>query len=96
MGRRRNAHGEGTFGWPGGGLAFGETLQNAVKREAMEEAGLVVRAARLLCVSNVFEYNRHYLDLEFEVTAFEGLLARSCGFDRRGGLTGEVAVSLPV
>ena len=24
------------------------------------------------------------------------LLARSCGFDRRGGLTGEVAVSLPV
>ena len=25
-----------------------------------------------------------------------GLLARSCGFDRRGGLTGGVAVSLPV
>jgi hypothetical protein len=29
-------------------------------------------------------------------TASAGLLARSCGFDRRGGLTGGVAVSLPV
>lgn len=72
LGRRRGAHGQGSFGWPGGGLAFGETLSDAVTREALEEAGIVVKASRLLCVSNVVEYERHYLDLEFEVTEFEG------------------------
>jgi 8-oxo-dGTP diphosphatase len=72
LGRRKGAHGAGSYGWPGGGLAFGESLFEAVKREALEEAGVVVKNARLLCVSNVVEYGRHYLDLEFEVTEFEG------------------------
>jgi 8-oxo-dGTP diphosphatase len=73
LGRRRGAHGEGTFGWPGGGLGFGETLAGAVAREALEEASLVVIGQpRLICVSNVVEYGRHYLDMEFEVSEFEG------------------------
>jgi 8-oxo-dGTP diphosphatase len=72
LGRRKGAHGAGTFGWPGGGLGFGESLLDAVRREAREESGVVVKSARLVCVSNVIEYGRHYLDLEFEVTDFEG------------------------
>jgi 8-oxo-dGTP diphosphatase len=73
LGRRRGAHGADTFGWPGGGLAFGESLADAVRREAMEEAGVrVTGVPRLVCVSNVVEYGRHYLDLEFEVTEFSG------------------------
>jgi 8-oxo-dGTP diphosphatase len=39
----------------------------------MEEAGVrVTGVPRLVCVSNVVEYGRHYLDLEFEVTEFSG------------------------
>jgi 8-oxo-dGTP diphosphatase len=72
LGRRRGAHGQGTFGWPGGGLEFGESLIDAVKREALEEAGLNVQSCKLVCVSNVVEYERHYLDLEFQVTEFSG------------------------
>lgn len=72
LGRRRGAHGAGAFGWPGGGLAFGESLENAVHREAHEEAGLTVREFKLVCVSNVVEYGRHYVDFEFMVTAFDG------------------------
>jgi 8-oxo-dGTP diphosphatase len=72
LGKRRGAHGFGHFGWPGGGLSFGESLMDAVRREASEEAGLTVKEAELICVSNVVQYGRHYLDLEFQVTAFEG------------------------
>lgn len=73
LGKRKGAHGEGAYGWPGGGLAFEESFAHAVRREAGEEAGLIVRGTpRLICVSNVVEYGRHYVDLEFEVTEFEG------------------------
>lgn len=72
LGKRLDKHGAGSYGWPGGGLAFGESLADAVRRETFEEAGLVVKEHRLLCVSNVVAYGRHYLDLEFEVTSFEG------------------------
>lgn len=72
LGRRKGAHGEGTFGWPGGGLAFGETIDAAIRREALEEAGIEVKRQRLVCVSNVIEYGRHYIDFEVEVTEFEG------------------------
>jgi 8-oxo-dGTP diphosphatase len=72
LGRRKGSHGEGTFGWPGGGLEFGESLADAVRREALEESGLHVEEFELLCISNVVEYERHYLDLEFKVTKFTG------------------------
>jgi 8-oxo-dGTP diphosphatase len=72
LGRRQGAHGAGSFGWPGGGLAFDERLEDAVRREAFEEAGVVVNNMRLLCVSNVREYGRHYIDFEFVVEDFSG------------------------
>lgn len=72
LGRRRGAHGEGAYGWPGGGLGFGESLYETVCREAMEEAGLTVHEARFVCISNVIEYGRHYLDITYEVTNFSG------------------------
>ena len=38
------------WGYPGGGLEAGETVEECVVREAFEESGLRVRLRRLLCV----------------------------------------------
>ncbi len=65
LAKRRGAHGEDTWGSAGGHLEFGETLEECARREAMEELGVVVGDLRLLCLSNVIAYDRHYVDVEF-------------------------------
>ena len=65
LGRRKGAHGAGTYAWCGGNLEFGETLEACVIREVREETGLVVLSLKLLCVSNIIAYNTHYIDFEF-------------------------------
>lgn len=65
LGRRKGAHGAGTYAWCGGHLEFGETLEACAIREVREETGLVVTSLRLLCVSNIVAYNKHYIDFEF-------------------------------
>ena len=65
LAKRRGAHGEDTWGSAGGHLEFGETLEDCARREAMEELGLSVGELRVLCLSNIVAYNRHYVDVEF-------------------------------
>ena len=42
MGRRMSGQRPGWWGWIGGKLEFGETLQECARREAREEAGVEV------------------------------------------------------
>lgn len=72
--RRRSGHGSGYYCWPGGGLEFGESLQEGLAREVFEESGLVIVDAQLICVSNIRAYGHHYIDFEFLVDRFEGAL----------------------
>lgn len=65
LARRQGAHGEDTWGSAGGHLEFGETLEECARREAMEELGVTVGALRVLCLSNIIAYGRHYVDVEF-------------------------------
>jgi len=65
LGRRRGSHGSESFGWPGGHLKFGETLEQGVTREVFEETGLVVTSLKFLCISNIIDYGKHYLDIQF-------------------------------
>jgi 8-oxo-dGTP diphosphatase len=65
LGKRQGAHGENTYGWIGGHLEFGETPEKCLIREAQEEIGCQVKIHRLICVSNIVKYDKHYLDLEF-------------------------------
>jgi 8-oxo-dGTP diphosphatase len=65
LGRRKGAHGAGTYAWCGGGLEFGESLEEAITREVRQESGLIVTNTKLLCVSNIRQYGRHYVDFEF-------------------------------
>ena len=42
LGKRRGAHGEGSWSFPGGHLEFNELLEICAKREAKEETGLEI------------------------------------------------------
>jgi 8-oxo-dGTP diphosphatase len=72
IGKRRGSHGESTYGWCGGHVEFGEALEQAAAREVKEETGMEVNRLEFLCVSNIVEYGKHYLDIEFVCTDFQG------------------------
>ncbi len=65
LAQRQGAHGEATWGSAGGHLEFGETLEQCARREAHEELGVEVGELRVLCLSNIVAYDRHYVDVEF-------------------------------
>jgi 8-oxo-dGTP diphosphatase len=64
FGKRIGAHGANEYSFPGGHLENGESITDCAKRETLEETGVVIRNARLLCVSNEKEHlPKHYLNL---------------------------------
>lgn len=65
MGKRKNAHGEGTWSFPGGHLEFNEELEECAKREALEETGIEIKNIRLGTATNdIFrEEEKHYITL---------------------------------
>ncbi len=64
LARRVSGQRPGWWGWIGGKLEFGETLQECVKREAREEAGVEVTNLRLLCISSLIVEGQHWIDVE--------------------------------
>jgi 8-oxo-dGTP diphosphatase len=70
LGRRRGAHGQGTWAPPGGRLEAGEPPATAVERELKEETGLEARTiAPLGFTSDVFAEGLHYVTLHHAAAA---------------------------
>ncbi len=65
MGRRCNAHGDGTWSLPGGHLEFGESFEETARREVKEETGLSIGEIQFGAVTNdYFESDsRHYVTI---------------------------------
>lgn len=65
LGKRKNAHGEGRWCFPGGHLEFNESPEDCALREVLEETGLSVKNPKLGPYTNdVFEKeNKHYVTL---------------------------------
>jgi ADP-ribosyl-[dinitrogen reductase] hydrolase len=65
VGKRIGAHGEGTWGLPGGHLEAGEEWHECASRELEEETGLKISDFEFLGVENVIfeEERKHYVDI---------------------------------
>jgi 8-oxo-dGTP diphosphatase len=65
LGCRKNAHGEGCWGFPGGHLEFGETPEQCAIRETLEETSLeITDIVRGPWTNDYFaEENKHYITL---------------------------------
>lgn len=60
---------------PGGGLEFGESLEDCLQREFLEETGLQVQPEELIFVNELVEPPYHAVELYYKVTKTGGELA---------------------
>ena len=65
LGKRKNAHGEGTWSFPGGHLEYKESWEECAFRETLEETGLAIKNIRFGTVLNdIFhEEQKHYVTI---------------------------------
>ncbi|MCA9385249.1 NUDIX domain-containing protein [Candidatus Dojkabacteria bacterium] len=74
LGKRKNAHGEGSWCTPGGHMEKGESFQAAGIREVEEETGLIVSNLNIMGVTNdIFEKeDKHYITIHLICTIDKG------------------------
>lgn len=72
LGKRKNAHGEGSWSLPGGHLEFGESWEACAQRETDEETGIKIKSIKFFTASNdVFNSeNKHYVTI-FMIAQYE-------------------------
>ena len=63
LGKRKGAHGAGSWSFPGGHLEFGETVEACARREVLEETGIEIENIKMASFTNdIFpEEKKHYL-----------------------------------
>ena len=65
LGKRKNAHGDGTWSVPGGHLEFNESWEDCVMRETFEEVGIKIKNISFSTATNdIFEKEgKHYITI---------------------------------
>lgn len=64
LGKRKGAHGESEYGWPGGHMEYMESFEETARREVMEETGIEIENIKFLRLYNLKEYApKHYVDV---------------------------------
>jgi 8-oxo-dGTP diphosphatase len=72
FGKRKNAHGDGTWSLPGGHLEFNEKVEDCAVREVLEETSISIKNIRMGTFTNdIFEKEgKHYVTL-FAISDFD-------------------------
>ncbi len=65
-------HGEGTWTMPGGKLEFGESFEEGARREVLEETGIKLESAKVICVNNDKVPDAHFVTIGLLSEDFEG------------------------
>jgi len=75
LGKRKNAHGDGTWCFPGGHLEFGESFEDCARREVLEETGLHVGTIGVHAVTNDFFQleQKHYVTIFMSADYIDGI-----------------------
>ena len=65
LGRRKGAHGSGSWSFPGGHLEFGESYEDCARRETREEVGITIKNLHFVTATNDFfpEEQKHYITI---------------------------------
>ena len=64
LGKRKNAHGQDQYGFPGGHLEYMESFADCALREIKEECGIKISNLRFLFLSNLKAYTpKHYVHI---------------------------------
>lgn len=65
LGKRKNAHGEGSWCFPGGHLEFGESWEECALREVAEEVGIKIKNIHFGAATNdIFSIEeKHYITI---------------------------------
>ena len=93
---RQGSHGQDTWGLPGGHLEYGESWEECVKREAMEEVGVEIENIRFIAATNdVFTAeNKHYVTI-FMVAGIKSGEVKNMEPDKAAGIDWFTYDSLP-
>lgn len=67
---------DGFWAPPGGGVAFGETVEQRLQKEFAEETGLIITLERFQFVCEFIQQPLHAIELFFEVRITGGVLQR--------------------
>jgi len=74
FGKRRNAHGKGSWGFPGGHLEGSENFEDCAAREVREETGMTIKNSHFGAITNdIFtDEEKHYTTIYMVADALEG------------------------